>query len=85
MGGFRGLEDRGHVLMGVGEVLGPEKSEGPLTQEASGLDQGQERDYNDLLQIGREKREVDIHEEVGNRWRLEENVYLDGHPSYAPF
>ena len=47
----------------AGEVRGLEKSEGPLVQEVSELDQGQE---NDLLEIGKEKRECDIREGAGN-------------------
>ena len=37
--------------------------QGPLVQEISELDQGQE---NDLLQIEKEKRECDIREGAGN-------------------
>ena len=84
MADFRGPEDTVHGLMGAGEVLGPGKLGGPLVQEALGLVQAQERGYNDLLQIGKETREGDIHEGAGNAWSLEENVYLDGHPSCAP-
>ena len=63
---FQGPEDMEHVLMGAGEVRGLGKSEGPLVQEVSELDQGQEKGYNDLLQIEKEKRECDIREGAGN-------------------
>jgi hypothetical protein len=80
---YRGPEDMVHVLMGAGEVRGLGKSEGPLVQEASELDQGQGRGYNDLLQIEKEKRECGIHEVAGSVWSCDGSLYLDAHPSYA--
>jgi hypothetical protein len=71
---FRGPEDMVHVLMGAGEVRGLGKSEGPApVQEASELDQGQGRGYNDLLQIEKESAVSSC----------DGSLYLDGHPSYA--